>query len=255
MLDAISLHHRRASHLEPASARSTMQGAAPAKSSPIQIPQKRRPIMLSSPYTHTISPEMVFEMSPLSSDFPVCHGSFSVSASSVKGDTKFLYSIPLFPSPKRRENSELAPTRSTSSFRTTNSSPLSRNNSSGSNDVPNVKYPAPRRGHSMLDDNDLSPEPPSHASSTTKVTGFRPIKGELFETQFEDQYRPRLSPGPRRDSYTSSPWILPGKGEGSGEGSAYSQADPNPFEFERQLLRRIENQNRPRFAGLRPFCV
>ncbi|KAJ3518354.1 hypothetical protein NMY22_g13719 [Coprinellus aureogranulatus] len=254
MVDAIqSLHRRgRASKIET----SSMHGAAPAKSSPIQIPQKRRPIMLSTPYPQDISPEMVFEMSPVSSDFSasIRHGSFTASASSVKADTKFLYSIPLFPSPKRQDSSEIHPTQSNSSLKTGNSSPLSRNNSSLSHDVPNVKHPMSRRGHSMLDDTELSPEPPVPESRTTRIRGFCPTKGEFYDTQFEDQYRPLepLSPGPRRDSFTS-PWILPGKGEGSDEDLAYSQVDTSHFDFKAQLLRRIENQNRPRFASLRSF--
>lgn len=251
MHDAISLHRRGRPHqLETAAtARTTkMHGTAPAKSSPIQIPQKRNPMVLYPPYAHAMSPEMLFDMSPESSD--PSRDSFSAAASSVKAEPAFHYYIPLNPSSERQNNSESKPTKSSPN------SPLSRNDSSGSTDVPNVKHPVSRRGHTLvLDENDLSPEGPSRKSSTTRVTGFHPIKGAQFVG--EDQYRPveRLSPGPNWDSFTSSPWILPGRGESSGEeGIACSQV-ADPHDFKRQLLRRIENQNRPRFAALRSYCA
>lgn len=249
-----SLHRRGRPHqLESATTRTKMHGAAPPKSSPIQIPPKRKPMALYPSFPQPMSPELLFDMSPESSDPSVSRESLSAAASSVKGDADLLYFIPLHPA---TDSSDSNPTQSSASLKTSTSSPLARNTSSDSHEFPNVKHPVSRRGHLVLDENDLSPEPPRRESSTTRVTGFHPIKGPVHDAQFEDQYRPveRLSPGPYWDSFTSSPWILPGKGESSDEGLAYSQAaDPN--EFKRQLLRRIENQNRPRFAALRSYCA
>jgi hypothetical protein len=58
----------------------------------------------------------------------------------------------------------------------------------------------------------------------------------------------RLSPPPRRASYSSSPWILPSK-DNVEDDIAYSQMDPNLLEFKRHLLRRIENRDSSRLMS------
>lgn len=253
MLDAFTLPYRGRPQVkaEPGRSNSMHTSMAPTKTTPIQIPQRRRPITVAGalPYAQPISPDMIFEMSPVTSDFPTNHTSFSLGRRNANNDS-FVYSVPHFSTPKRRSSSKSRMSDSPSS------SPRARGISHGSSDVPTIKHPISRGGQCVLDDLDLSPDTPTREANTTRVTGFLPIKGDLHD-QFQDQNRPlqRLSPGPRRASYNSSPWILPGKGEGSDEDLASSQADVSPFEFERQLLRRIENQNRPRFAGLRSYCM
>lgn len=215
----------------------------PSRSSPIQIPPKRRPIVPTSfsPFTQALSPEMVFEMSPVASDFPR-HTPFSL-ANSPTPRRDFLYAIPKFSSPK-----PLGSSNSGSSGKLKGSADASPPS------YPSlIKHPTPQRSHCALDECDLLPEA-SVRKATKKITGFKPLKGDMLDVQPQDQNVPleRLSPGPRRSSY-SSPWILPGKGEYTEEDLAYSQVDPSAFDYERQLLQRIENQNRPRLGGLRSY--
>lgn len=215
----------------------------PTRSSPIQIPQKRRPMVPTSfsPLTQALSPEMIFEMSPTTSDF-ARHTPFSL-ANSPTPRRDFLYNIPKFSSPK------LPGSGASGSSEKVNASL----DASPPTNISIVKHPTPRRSHSFLAECDLLLEAPN-AKHTTKITGFLPMKGDILDVQPQDQNVPleRLSPGPRRSSY-SSPWILPGKGERTEEDLAYSQVDPSAFDYERQLLQRIENQNRPRLGGLRSY--
>ena len=80
------------------------------------------------------------------------------------------------------------------------------------------------------------------AQSTTKITGFIPIV-EHQPHMADHPSKPvrRLSPPPRRASYSSSPWILPSN-DNVDDDIAYSQMDPSLLEFKRHLLRRIESR-------------
>lgn len=255
MLDAIvpSYRGRSQGHSERQSpARGKMSSLS--QTTPIQIPLKphRRavPIPLS---THTISPEMIFEMSPVTSDFPH-RSSLSFDDDHPPRTDSFVYDIPTFSSSKTHQQSKTRHSPSSSEHHSLDFEP----SPDDIHTISRLRHPHSQRGHLALDEQDLSPESPRRRPRTMKITGFLPIKGERCDTDLQqDQNRPleRLSPGPRRGSYNSSPWILPGKGQGSDDGLGSSLADASPFEFERSLLRRIENQNRPRFAGLRTYCM
>uniref|UniRef100_A0A8H8CGE8 Uncharacterized protein n=1 Tax=Psilocybe cubensis TaxID=181762 RepID=A0A8H8CGE8_PSICU len=83
--------------------------------------------------------------------------------------------------------------------------------------------------------------------TTTKVTGFIPIIEH--QPMGDDNLVPKklvLPPPPRRSSYSSSPWILPGRGDHREEDISYSQTDPSMFEFHNHLLQRLENRDSSR---------
>ncbi|PPQ81279.1 hypothetical protein CVT25_015063 [Psilocybe cyanescens] len=83
---------------------------------------------------------------------------------------------------------------------------------------------------------------------TTKITGFTPIID--YQPSSDESLGPKklvLPPPPRRSSYSSSPWILPGRGDHREEDISYSQTDPSIFEFHNHLLQRMENRDSSRF--------
>jgi len=198
--------------------------STPPKTSPIQIPLRRRPTTIPSlsPTSHTLSPEMIFEMSPVTNDTPP-HSPFSLHH--VSPTETFVYSLPSLsspPTPRHLKNFIEA-------------------------DPLNIRQTSFIMKQCVLDDQDIVPESPTRQPSTTRITGFRPLR----DLQDENQRLPcleRLSPGPR-SSHNASPWIISGHGSGPEEDIAYSQADPSAFDYERQLLRRIQNQSRLRFPG------
>lgn len=82
------------------------------------------------------------------------------------------------------------------------------------------------------------------AQSTTKITGFFPLKPEQPPTaDLLPRLVGRLSPPPRRSSFTPSPWSFSGI-ERTEEDLSYSQVDPSTLEFQRHLLRRIDTKDR-----------
>ncbi|GLB38285.1 hypothetical protein LshimejAT787_0501500 [Lyophyllum shimeji] len=226
-------------------------------STPIEIPTRRRPVVSwngSSPGRPT-SPDLIFEMSPISSEFPSCSttqvgGSQDTGFDSTNQEP-FLYSFPKFAvhrnhfSPVRRAQLQTS-ILSLSGTRFAPAIPpaIAKRSSPSCLDTGNdgiAVQPATR-----------SNVPVTKSCSTTKITGFTPVTP--LPTPASSSIRPfrrrRLSPPPRSSSYSSSPWILPGKSDKEDEDGGSLDSDPSSFDFERHLIRRIESQDARRFRRL-----
>ncbi|KAH0586130.1 hypothetical protein J132_01413 [Termitomyces sp. J132] len=218
-------------------------------STPIEIPRRRT----SSSWTdgRPMSPDLIFEMSPVSSDFSsVLHSGFTDAVT----NEPFLYSFPKI-SP---HCTHVKPRRLLQ--------PLQRHLSSeiGSLlafDSVNTEYDRP--SPALCSDNDdqdilassltysTTTITKSPSSSTTKITGFTPATPISLVAHGPARGKSqRLSPPPRTSSYSSSPWIMPGKNDVQQGESGSLDIDPGSFEFDRHLTRRIENQNSRKFRKI-----
>lgn len=197
-----------------------------------------------------MSPELLFEMSPITSDFP-SPPTHALGLRKSREPEPFLYHFPAFPA--RRHTFGLrtqASSHNTLHSGTTPHTPSILSVSNATN-----RRPLPCR----LEDEDISPVPLASSrktNSTIKMTGFSPLTPiqPLVSRQNSSPARSwkhnTLSPPPRSSSYSSSPWILPGKSDVIEEDLTYLEADPSAFDFEKHLMRRIENQNHIRFREI-----
>lgn len=230
----------------------TFHGSPTRASSPIQIPKKRSSIVIPSISApdQAISPEMIFEMSPVTSEFSVHqHTPFSKTDDNDNHDA-FLYT---FPKISPNQNPPVPGSSDPNPASLLGTTPRICSKPSHGANISTVKRPLPHRSHCMLDEYDLSfGNPPPKKVKTRKITGFLPVRGRQDSVGMEEDQPSERNPsaGPRRSSYHPSPWIFPGKGAGTEEDVAYSETDPSAFEFQRHLLRRIENQSRSRLKGL-----
>jgi len=218
-------------------------------STPIEIPRRGRSFMspLVSPIEQPKSPDLIFDMSPISPISPSFNHSVPLSTSnSLNGHTPFVYSPPVY-NPPCRANTEI---HSRERFMSSSTAvPVSA--------VPgNVWRTQTTHAEGVNDDYDSHNGTPQfetkdllRTQSTTKITGFIPIV-EHQPSMADHPSKPvgRLSPPPRRASYSSSPWILPSK-DSVDDDIAYSQMDPILLEFKRHLMRRIENRDSRRFMS------
>lgn len=220
-------------------------------STPIEIPKRGRPFVppLVSPIGEPISPDLIFEMSPLSPVSPPFNHTIPLSPSNnLNNNAPFVYTVPVY-TPPRRTNTGTHSSAIRSRQRVMPSftaAPISA--------IQNTWWTQPTEG--VNDDHDSHDGFPQserkvlpRAQSTTRITGFIPIV-EHQSLMADHPSKPvgRLSPPPRRPSYSSSPWILPSN-DAVEDDIAYSQMDPSLFEFKQHLLRRIENQDASRFMS------
>jgi len=214
-------------------------------STPIEIPKRRRPFVspLISPVDQPRSPDLIFDMSPISPS-PFNH-TIPLSTSN-KTNNPFIYSVPEYIPPCRTNTGTcLSTTRSRQRFMPSSSAgPISAVHKNTRRTPTTHTENDSRENHdrkSQFERNGLM--------QTQKITGFMPII-EHQPSMADHPSKPvrRLSPSPRRAFYFSSPWILPGN-ENVEDDIAYSQIDPNVFEFKRHLLRRIENREASRFMS------
>ncbi|KAF8967098.1 hypothetical protein BDZ97DRAFT_1903508 [Flammula alnicola] len=230
-------------------------------STPIEIPICRRPAASSSPSPdgHPASPDMLFEMSPVSSNSPPLSSVYPTSRSNeINNHEPFMYHVPTFrpcPAgpgtgtqlrrkfsrqrvmPSRHDSGTIPLAAELAEARHTKSYTLPRSE--------DVHATFPQHQHRGME----------QTPSTTKITGFSPIN-DHHPLAFDQPSRPTipLNPPPRRSSYSSLPWILPGKSDRYEDDVSYSQVDPSAFEFRRHLLRRIEHQDPSRFKSLHSQC-
>ena len=190
-------------------------------------------------------------MSPTSPTFQP-RRKHSVSPHSDKDDEPFMYHAPPF-RPYPLENATQPPSKRSGQY----AMPL--RNSNAVQAPAQLRPPHPTK-HSPLHrpDKPLSSTSSSITigssltSTTTKITGFVP----LIEHQHLVSDEPRkpvqtLTPPPRRPSFSSSPWILPGRGRSHEMDACYSQADPSALEFREHLLRRMDSRDASRLKTLR----
>ncbi|EAU85937.2 hypothetical protein CC1G_02960 [Coprinopsis cinerea okayama7 len=229
---------------------STTTGSMPLKpSAPIQIPAGRRSAVLSSTsnYSQPTSPDTVFEMSPITTEF-VGHQrpSFSL-AQNERSAESFLYNFPSFsgrqPQTISDKNSPTPPDCYGAALCQRNrvADPLAIRMS-----------PPPPKSSCVLDEYDLSPGfvYPDEGSRSS------PSKENYDYFQPRSRRLGRLSPGPRLPSSSTSPWIMQGRGDAAAEDTidvAYSHMDPSAFEFQRHLLQRIETQKPSHIMNMRSY--
>jgi len=208
---------------------------------PIEIPRRRRQVISRIPPSsigRPTSPELIFEMSPDHSEFPSpSRYSFSFSASQEQ-EEPFMYHFPVLPahfnSDRRTQSNSPPPATSLISNTKHRRSPLCQVNK---NDIL------------------TSSNATTKIMKTKKITGFAPPMQQPLPTQMpcctiRSVKTTHLSPPPCSSSYSSSPWILPGKSDTLEEESISLETDPSAFDFERHLMRRIENHNPLRFRTL-----
>ncbi|KAF9485891.1 hypothetical protein BDN70DRAFT_870826 [Pholiota conissans] len=228
-------------------------------STPIAIPPRRR----SSPNT-PISPDMLFEMSPVSptlppSSSPPPSSSIYPSASQSKPHEttiheRFMYHVPII-----RHSPDIPESQSRHEIPRQTIMPLSTVTFRSGTEKPSAALPESNVAHTSEIAHNF-PTQKEHVGtkriqSTTKITGFTPIN-EHQPPIYEKLPRPTipLHPPPRRPSFSSSPWLLPSRNDRYEDDVSYSQADPSQFEFQRHLLRRIENQDPSRYKSAQTQC-
>jgi hypothetical protein len=207
---------------------------------PIEIPRRRRPVVSRNPSSigRPTSPELIFEMSPEYSEFPSPRRYSLGFSASQEQEEPFMYHFPVLParlnSDRRTRSNSPSPATSMISSTKHRRSPLCQVNNS---------------------DNLTSPNAGPKIMKTKKITGFAPPMQQPLPTQtpyctVRSVKTMHLSPPPCGSSYSSSPWILPGKSDTLEEESTSLETDPSAFDFERHLMRRIENYNPLRFRTL-----
>jgi hypothetical protein len=222
---------------------------------PIEIPRRRRPgpSSLDSPTEQPSSPDLVFEMSPISATFspssPPIPRASSAQDEAYEDDEPFMYRVPMFRSFAQEGRTWARP-------KTSRESIVPSPNSSLGPIIPQsyvcrLERGSPEHDHVAIAE-DFGDEyaDVSRIQSTTKVTGFFPLKPDQSPApDLLPKLMGRLSPPPRRMSYSPSPWSIPSGSDTPEEEMSYSQVDPSVFEFQRHLLKRIESKDR--FASLR----
>ncbi|KAF9561337.1 hypothetical protein CPC08DRAFT_707470 [Agrocybe pediades] len=208
----------------------------PKVATAIDIPKRRRPAG-----DQNLSPDLLFEMSPVSKNSPIGTAPSSTNSSL---DQPFMYRAPSFkPLPPKPLSGQ--------SFHSTKNL---CSDTSGAGSV----FTGPKTAR--------LPETPKTAvfpslqpdlygakrtQPKTKITGFVP----LFEHQppaSDEGSKPKRPPlPPPRRSPHSSPWILSGTSDPHGTCvGSYSLTDPSALEFHHHLLRRIDNRDSSRLKSL-----
>lgn len=207
---------------------------------PIEIPHRCRPAVSRTPPSSVgrpTSPDLIFEMSPVSSESPSAgRFAFSFSASKQLEQEPFMYHFPVL-APRLHPDRRMQRTATNTIYSPPKSPSIS-----------NTKHR--RSPLSQLNNDDImtTSSTTTKVMSTTKITGFTPPLQHPLSVQTpcspaRSLNTRRLSPPPRSSSYSSSPWILPGKCDILEGESTSLETDPSAFDFEKHLIRRIDNQN------------
>lgn len=218
-------------------------------STPIEIPRPSSSPLDSA--DEPISPDMIFEMSPISPTFTPLSNMYPNSTRSTtetNPNEQFMYHIPTFRRSPQGNGTQL---RSKIARRIMPSKALTT--------LPARTEFRSSEGRSLRDERPDTvragfPQSIPHcvtvSESTTKISGFTPLI-DPPPMGADQPSRPTipLSPPPRRGSY-SSPWILPGRGDRYEEDTSYSLVDPSLLEFRQHLFRRMEYQDSSRMKSL-----
>ncbi|KAJ6557228.1 hypothetical protein DFH09DRAFT_1365264 [Mycena vulgaris] len=209
----------------------------PKSSAPIEIPGRPQLDPEPSAPTRSMSPELIFEMEPFSPlDLPPTHYSFGLSASCKTDDREpLLYPFPVLS--KRKFNADR------------HTHPAPQSSARSQSPLPPMAHPAKpnQRCQSLQLRQNPTPLDPTHAIRAVpihKITGFKPEFGvQSSESHPSINTAPRekrLAPPPRTSSFSSSPWLLPGRGAASDDEPRSLEVDP--IDFTQYLLRRIDSQ-------------
>lgn len=208
-------------------------------SMPIEIPARLKPVMSpipSTPIRRSMSPDMLFEMSPLTSE----SARYFLESQRPDDDRPLLYTFPvvsIHPKP-RSSNPDLG-----------NPAPGStRQKHWPMRSLPSQPRSAAQKPFTSFELVTALQRPAKHGA-THKIKGFVPL---IQNKTPDESLSPssasggRLSPPP--SSLYSSPWILPGTRDND-VAQSWEASSPSAFEFDKYLARRIERQNchmRPR---------
>lgn len=223
---------------------------------PIEIPTRRRPIVspLTSPVERQFSPDLLFEMSPITSEYsPSTNHPFKLSTSStIRDHEPFMYNVPSFSDLRPLNSGSHLPHRGVPyGFADVMPAEADRSNQQ----ISRTTFRQPT-SYAVYANPWSKPSSPSavKGTPTTKISGFRPInQNQPPMANPAPRSTKRLSPTPRRSSYSSSPWILPGKEESQEGDLAYSETDSGALDFQAHMLRRFEKQNPSQAAGFRSY--
>jgi hypothetical protein len=193
-------------------------------------------------------------MSPASSSSPLLSNMYPNSANSpTEQNTKepFMYHIPTFRSCPQGNGNQL---------RTNIACPIMPSETSTAIPSAGTELLPVRRSEARYSQRPGTPragfQSTSHgigvSQSTTKISGFTPLIDHQPPMGADRPSRPTipLVPPPRRGSYSSSPWILPGRSDLCEDDVSYSLADPSPVEFRQHLIRRMECRDPSRMKSL-----
>lgn len=215
------------------------------RSSPIEIPHRRRPVSTCPPQFSTEqsqSPDMIFEMSPIMSNFHSPQSTLTPSPLRNPYDNEpFLYCFPALK------------TRNVNMTNRSHATPPRRH------EIPVSHTFAPtKQGHRRQrktnghEGDENAPAFPcacggttsSKKTTTTRIVGFSPIKPPGFGQRNSAQVSSTQESLPThtgRSYFPWSPWILPGMNNNRGEDFLSIDANSGPMGFGDYLLHRTES--------------
>ncbi|KAF8635884.1 hypothetical protein AX15_000065 [Amanita polypyramis BW_CC] len=208
------------------------------RSSPIEIPQRRRPMPTYSPQfsiEQSQSPEMIFEMSPITSIFPSPPTTLIPSSPrNPYGQEPFLYHFPELKTCTANANNRLhsAPLRHHEipiSHTFVPSKHGNKRQRKATKYEPDEKFPAAYGDTIAI-----------KKAAMTKIVGFSP-PGPSQRNSVQVSPTQDSLPTPPGRSFPWSPWILPGRSNSRGEELLSTDVAPGAIGFENYLLRRTEN--------------
>ncbi|KAG7443174.1 uncharacterized protein BT62DRAFT_357377 [Guyanagaster necrorhizus] len=205
---------------------------------PIEIPSRQKQALSPhlSPIQDQISPELLFEMSPLISNLSPS-ANYMLRPSSVhnhQDPEPYLYHFPVF-SPHRFKSMHPSPSPTPSGSTSTRTSKFTSETTSKPDSWP--KPPTFIPG-----DSENQPSPVVKASATYKITGFSPVFPSPVSELSSRRRLERLSPPPR----LSSSGCIPGPRDAILDNpDALHSSSPGALDFDKFLIRRITNMRRP----------
>ncbi|KAK0244431.1 hypothetical protein EDD85DRAFT_199070 [Armillaria nabsnona] len=209
---------------------------------PIEIPSRRKQAL--SPHLSPIrdqmpvSPELLFEMSPLISDLsPSANYPLRPSSMHNSQDPEpCLYRFPVF-SPHRFKSMHPSPSPTPSGSTSTRTSKFISDTTYKPDSWPKPPTFIPGTGENQ-------PSPVVKASAKHKITGFSPVYPSPVSEPSSRRRLERLSPPPR-----SSSWSIPGRSCDTAlddpDALDSSISSPGALDFDKFLIRRITDMRTP----------
>lgn len=220
------------------------------RSTPIEIPWRRRPSTYSPQFSveQSQSPDMIFEMSPITSNFPSPQSTSPLPPRHSYDREPFLYHFPVLKNcnvnapnrlhtPMRRHE---IPVSHTFAF----ARPGHRRRRRATEHEPDENVPSFSSTYGGTTD--------TKKPTTTRIVGFSPTLPPSC-SQCNSNQAPStqecLPPPTGRSAFPWSPWILPGQSNVQGEDILSVDTNSGSIGLEEYLLRRTENTQRL-FNGL-----
>ncbi|KAK0464719.1 uncharacterized protein EV420DRAFT_1060673 [Desarmillaria tabescens] len=203
---------------------------------PIEIPSRRKQALSPhlSPIRDQMSPELLFEMSPLISDLSPS-ANYPLRPSSMhnsKDPEPYLYRFPVF-SPHRFKSMHPSPPPTPSGSTSTRTSKFTSDTTYKPDSWPKPPTFIPGNGENQA-------SPVVKASAKHKITGFSPVYPSPVSEPSSRRRLERLSPPPR----SSSSWSVPCDTV-LDDPDALDSSSPGALDFDKFLIRRITDMRRP----------